>query len=192
MRILLAPNLIHEIERGPIARRHSDRRLAQWSGALSPAYKERAEGESATEARHQQEAAGLHASFLERVHQTDGHGGRTHVAVLVHGDDDAIHAHAGVLGHRFDDTQVGLVRHHEIDVAGRYTGLAQHACCRFAHAMHGALEYHLPVEIPERVAKRNAAIRIAAADAAHAQALACFSVAAEYRADHTFLAVGGL
>ena len=126
MRILLGPDLIDEFEGRLIARRHHHRRFAKRCRALPPTHQQRTEGESTAESGHQQQAAGLHASFLERIDQAHRYRGGAHVAVLLYGDHHAIHLHTGVLGHRFDDAQVGLMGHHEIDVVGGEIRLAQH------------------------------------------------------------------
>ena len=60
------------------------------------------------------------------------------------------------------------MRDDEVYVIRRYARFAEHPPRGLAHAMHGALEDHLTVEIPQRIAERDVAIRVATADAAHA------------------------
>ena len=66
----------------------------------------------------------------------------------------------------------------ERDVVRRHAGLLHDAGRRLAHGLHGALEDRRAVEVPDRVAERNAAVGVPAPHATHA----------EYR---TRLGVGG-
>ena len=58
--------------------------------------------------------------------------------------------------------------------------------------MHGALENHLTVKVPQRVAKRHLAAGIRTAKPPHAQTLPRFGVASQHTANHPFFVVAGL
>ena len=73
-------------------------------------------GEAGAERDHQHERALPIAPCSHRLVQRHGHGGRAHVAVAVHVHEDLLHRDPRVLRGRFDDADVRLVRHQQVDV----------------------------------------------------------------------------
>src|SRR5687768_18393347 len=166
--------------------------MAEWRDPVTPAHEQRAISQSTAEAGHQHQAAGLDATIMYGFDETHRNGGRAHVAVFVHGHHHPFHRDAGVFRHRFDDAQVGLMWDHQVHLVGCESGLRQHTRARFTHSLHGALEDHLAIEVPERIAECHVPIGVATTDAAHAQARARLDVATEHAGEHAFFFVGGL
>ena len=158
--------------------------------ALAPAHEMRTERQAPAERRHQEQRAGPYPPLLQRLAQRHRHGCRRHVAVAFDVDVDAFHRHARAFGHRFDDAQVRLMRHDEIDVASRLAGAAQDVLARPAHAAHCLLEDLLALELPLARAVEAAGMDIRPAQPMNAQDFARLAVAAEFLDQQAFVAIG--
>ena len=84
------------------------------------------------------------------------------------------------------------MRHQKVDVLRPEVQPRERVLTGTAHALHGALEDLLPLELPAGDAVEHAAVGIAPAHALHAQDLARIPVAAELLGEYAFLAIAGL
>ena len=75
-----------------------------------------------------------------RLVERERHRRRAGVAVLLDVGEHLVHRHLEALGDAADDAQVGLVRHHQIDVVGGHAHLRQHLFAGLRHATDGVAE----------------------------------------------------
>jgi hypothetical protein len=109
-----------------------------------------------------QQRSRTHTPLFQCFAEGDRHRCRRHVAVALHVDINTFHRHTRFFGDRFDDSQIGLMGYHQVDVLRREADARQGALARRRHALHGAFEDFLPFELPVRYSIQHAAIRVIA------------------------------
>ena len=122
--------------------------------------------------------------------QRDRRRGRTHVAVLLHGEKHLVGARARALGDGVDDAQIRLMRHDQCDVVHGHAGAAHHIEAGLAHALHGLAEDFLTVEVPAGLPELHAQVGVHGAHAAHPQDVPRIGVALEFLGDDAALLLG--